>query len=154
MQFIPDFADEFFCLPPLDILVAVQADENIVRLVQELEQDCHCVALVGPHANAYAEADARAPDVLLLDASTAQGVALARRIRARFGERIVLVGQSDSRTPAAFARLFDYVLPKPLNFTRFAQALGLVPEPAGEAPPLSAVAGNARFQAEGLRRAA
>lgn len=128
MPSVADFADDYFCLPPLDIYCAAAADDTIHRLVEQLEDGCHQVRLARRPANAYAEVCAWAPDVLLIDATTPDGVALARRVRAQFGQDIMLIGLHDRHTPPLPAGLFCGLLSKPAHYLDLARLLGLVPD--------------------------
>jgi CheY-like chemotaxis protein len=125
---LADFADDYFSLPPLDIYCAVTADATIDRLVEQLEDGCHEVRLARCPGNAYSEICAWAPDVLLIDATTPDGVALARRVRAQFGQDIMLIGLHDRKTPQLPVGLFCELLPKPARYLDLARLLGLVPD--------------------------
>lgn len=123
-----DFADDLFCLPPLDIYCATAFNDATQRLAQQLEEDCHQVRVQQPSADAYAEICAWAPDVVVVDATTEAGITLAKKVRAEFGVGMVLIGLRDRCTPPLPVGLFCELLSKPLNYADVARVLGLVPE--------------------------
>ena len=135
-----DFADDFYCLPPLDILCAAQADRNIQRLADQLAVDCHRLKVIGTSAAALAVVIACPPDVLMIDACSDEGVRLAREVREQFGNDIVLIGMASGRVSATTAWLFDHVLPKADLFNSLPYVLGLRPEEPGDACALQAQA--------------
>lgn len=101
------------------------AAERLVRLCARLE-DVEIVGVAGDGLTALSQAEALAPDVLLLDISMPglDGMALARKLTAHDrGPAIVFVTAHSRFAVEAFAQAATDYLLKPVAFDRLAQAL-------------------------------